>query len=422
MAVIELDQLCETKYTNFNRGNFHIRYATTRSHEKRAHNSLGEDYVIVKIEKDRLTFVVCDGVGGSFFGGLAAQIVGEELTKLFWEPYFQTYLIKNQKTDSTILLIKDYLESVTKRVSKYIDRNQSPSNKFVQQAFESKRRDFGSQTNFVSGALVLPNKTYPQGIVHLFWLGNSKLDIWSEEGILKVKPICDWNSDDVWSSKFGVLGNIYGFRSDLSKIDGLLAYTDGLRYYEKQIIPKKKNNEIDQIIEKASKEDDVSLLEISYNRKERDYKNDISTEIRNVQFVNEKANYYSREILKKNGNDFIPKREKIKELDDTKIHQISFKKNVKVLFITCIICLLFSSSTFLLGFFIRGNFMPKSSFGTIDSTPVINICQPITFQQAGANPYKLWPYEGKNHPEGLSIFTSIMCEILMPYYYNLPEK
>src|SRR4051812_46807553 len=61
-----------------------LRYAYTRSAECQAIGVSGEDYFSIRVDLTRYAFALCDGVSLSFFGGVAAKLLGDELVGWLW--------------------------------------------------------------------------------------------------------------------------------------------------------------------------------------------------------------------------------------------------------------------------------------------------------------------------------------------------
>ncbi|MCC6905159.1 MAG: hypothetical protein IT326_04890, partial [Anaerolineae bacterium] len=64
--------------------NAYVRYAYSRSSDSMASQIEGQDYLCFQHNDQKLDFVVCDGVGSSFCGNLAARILGDNLLEWLW--------------------------------------------------------------------------------------------------------------------------------------------------------------------------------------------------------------------------------------------------------------------------------------------------------------------------------------------------
>jgi len=64
---------------------FSYRFAFDRSADSIKANEPGQDYIAIIASDDRIAFVLCDGVSQSFYGDLAARILGDQLVAWLWE-------------------------------------------------------------------------------------------------------------------------------------------------------------------------------------------------------------------------------------------------------------------------------------------------------------------------------------------------
>jgi hypothetical protein len=79
-----------------------------------------------------------------------------------------------------------------------------------------------------------------------------------------------WGKDpnqlrEVWSSKDGVVGRVYGHVTDLSRANTVIAYSDGLENVEDSIRPDLSPPELENLIlqSQAVKDDDATFLEVT---------------------------------------------------------------------------------------------------------------------------------------------------------------
>ena len=90
--------------TTLSLGPFRIRYTYFRSSETRAHDEIGQDYLIFKLDPDKLVFCLCDGVSQSFYGDLAARYLGDHIIDWLWDlPTLPTKILTARKMLSTQL-------------------------------------------------------------------------------------------------------------------------------------------------------------------------------------------------------------------------------------------------------------------------------------------------------------------------------
>src|ERR1041385_7373312 len=64
---------------------FSWRYAYARSADTRKVGDPGQDYLTFRYEEGVFAFALCDGVSQSFFGDLAARILGDALLTWLWQ-------------------------------------------------------------------------------------------------------------------------------------------------------------------------------------------------------------------------------------------------------------------------------------------------------------------------------------------------
>lgn len=260
MAILELDQTQETSASEYRRGVFRIRYAYARSKDARLANLRGEDYLVFRVEPDWMAFAVCDGVGGSFFGGLAAQIVGERLLVWLARPETHQMLETNSSEKTVLQALESFLNQQIVPASQLVDQKdvgQLP-NQFIRNAYQQKREKHGSQSNFVCGLIDARACR-----AWLFALGDASLRLW--RGGKELQLNLPRESEQSWSSRHGVTG-VLQFRSiPFDAAHTLLAYSDGLNLVEQDLVPGFPSNMWDTYIAKLGdnpKSDDISILEI----------------------------------------------------------------------------------------------------------------------------------------------------------------
>ena len=81
---ISVRQDKETGIRTIVAGNFRLRYLYARSADSRQAGEPGQDYIALRQNGRRLAFALCDGVSQSFYGDLAARLLGDALVKWLW--------------------------------------------------------------------------------------------------------------------------------------------------------------------------------------------------------------------------------------------------------------------------------------------------------------------------------------------------
>ena len=285
MAIIELDQRFETPITEYRRGAFLLRYGYSRSKDAYTENLRGEDYLVVKVDGNQLAFAVCDGVGSSFFGGLAAQIVGEKLIGWLWDHQTQEKLSSNPEPKVAINHLASVLNAETKFASQLLAKKdiKALSSPFLRSHYEKIFTEIGSQSNFVCGYIEVDTANPALGDVWLFWLGDARMRVWNNREERSQELNGQWLSEQSWSTKHGVLGEIFAFHSTLDKVSQIFAYSDGLEPYEHTIEPAIGSDRLNQIFDEsrnASGSDDISFLDISFIKDLPKHEDDLVSALR----------------------------------------------------------------------------------------------------------------------------------------------
>lgn len=286
MAIIELDQGVETPVTEYTRGAFQLRYGYARAKDAIATNLRGEDYLVTRVEGNRLAFAICDGVGSSFFGGWASQILGEKIIQWLWEEKTRRFLSTDPPSTAVKSKIASMLNAEIHTASEIVRQKDLSklSNQMLRNTYINRLEESGSQSNFVCGYIEAGTSIDDLGCLWLLWLGDAKLRIWKDEYEKTNELNGRWLSEQSWSTKFGVAGEIFSFKSTPGNVNKILAYTDGLLPYERQITHSVETAFLNQILENQrnrSGSDDISFLEISIVEI-KDFSDDLVQVLRNV--------------------------------------------------------------------------------------------------------------------------------------------
>lgn len=274
MAIIETEQSRELKLTQIERGSFVFRFASYRKQEDAKLNLRSEDFIVADITPSKASFVLCDGVGSSFYGDLGSQILSEVVLH-----YLQSLrlsevaedLKKNQSSSLNLVTdLRSALDSSLTLAQKHIDALDIRTGKseMVYQAEIEQKDLFGSQSNFAAGVIWPRSSKLPNGLALFLWLGNARLRLFS--GQIELPALAQWGKDveqqkDVWSSKHGLLGNIYSYVTDLTRFSSVIAYSDGLETVESAIKPGLTATEFETLVGRAQAlmDDDISYLELT---------------------------------------------------------------------------------------------------------------------------------------------------------------
>jgi hypothetical protein len=255
---LELPQDRETPVTSQQRPAFGYRYAYARSADSRAHDDPGQDFLMIREDGEKLAFALCDGVSQSFFGDLAARLLGEALVFWFWER-MGTLLTS---TDGVLRrLLGEFLDSLVGPASEQVARHPLPPGlpPMVQQVLEEKRA-LGSESTFVAGRLDLR-----AGRLYLAWMGDSRLRLWGEEGEITARLGDTFHTQERWSTRRGRIGELHVAILPLSGLRYLIAYSDGLARLDRAMTRHLRDASIQGAIEftaRRPESDDVTYFEV----------------------------------------------------------------------------------------------------------------------------------------------------------------
>jgi hypothetical protein len=277
---IALSQEFETSVYNSRTKAFKCRCAYARSAETQAVGDVGQDYLVFGQRGESIAFAVCDGVSLSFFGNLAAHILGEALVEWLLTGLPATLEKKTIGTSLKHLLLST-TRSATLAVQDYALSARMPA--MLRDVLEEKRAK-GSESTFVCGRLDPPGKKFPNGRAVFAWLGDSRLRLWGENGELTGILGGTFETAQRWSTLTGPVGREpHLFVAPIIGSERLVrfaAYTDGLAALDDfdTIIS---NSEIQDLIDstlKAATSDDVAYIEIiTANKKWPESQGEISS-------------------------------------------------------------------------------------------------------------------------------------------------
>ncbi len=242
-----------------------ITYLYTRSNESRTHNTEGQDYLTFSHNEYAVSFAVCDGVGQSFCGNLAAKFLGDELVR--WLDKTKLGLDESGQAQQLTGLLKELTTPGQEKIQTYPLPEDTPP--LVQQALEG-QRGYGSETMFVCGRLEFspdPMDLRKPGRLFLYWLGDTEVQVFDR----KDRPInigAEWTTQERWSTTKGIKGanSVHVWGSRLDEISHIIIYSDGLasvadQLYELVKTPKRLQEQVEELYN-APESDDISLIDI----------------------------------------------------------------------------------------------------------------------------------------------------------------
>jgi hypothetical protein len=252
-----LPQSRETEATLVQRAAFAYRCAYARSTESRLADDNGQDYLTLREDETALAFALCDGVGQSFFGDLAARQVGEALVDWLWQRAPTA-----DDAQSLRLALTRRLNALAPEVAAQAQSISLPDDlsPLVHEVLEQKRQK-GSHTTFVAGRIDMTT----QRLV-LVWLGDSVLRFWGTGGRERSAELGDtFRTESRWSSQSGVIGAVNVFLAPLTDVTRVVAYSDGLAAAADSLAASPANEQLDAVISDLAvspTSDDISLLEV----------------------------------------------------------------------------------------------------------------------------------------------------------------
>ena len=259
---IEISQGAETDVRCVPYRNIKLRYTYARASDSQVSNQLGQDYLeawLGESESGRLkfAFAVCDGVGSSFMGNLAAKMLGSYLCRKMWGRAISFSPPRNpeQVVQRLTLLLNDYVDESDQIILQYRLPETLPG--LTRRALDEQRQ-YGSESMFVSGMLLSEH-------LILTWLGDARLQVLTEElepldGFVQVP-----DTNCRWSSQRGVRGEIQARvipPEQLELVKHILAFTDGLSLAEKRLASSS-DEELNATVKELGKlptSDDIALV------------------------------------------------------------------------------------------------------------------------------------------------------------------
>lgn len=245
---------------------FSYRYACARSADSRTYNDPAQDYLGFQTGEASFLFTLCDGVSQSFFGDLAARMLGNALMQ---------WLISLPSAQEKAQL-QNNLEQHLRRLS--LEANEAVKNfalpasipPLLREVLEEKR-DKGSESTFIGGRIDLPSKNLPRGRFLTVWMGDSRLRIWRQNQEISQQLGGEFLTTQRWSSKHGIInGKPYVYFSPLFNEDNTpiisrwQIYSDGFSSLD-NIQAVLSNDHIQELMIQSAhtpQSDDISYLEI----------------------------------------------------------------------------------------------------------------------------------------------------------------
>ncbi len=217
--MIHLPQDKETPLTTLVTPFGTVLYLYSRSIDSITGGTTGQDYVAFHYDDKNLAFAVCDGVGQSFMGDVAARALGDGLVSWLWE------IRQPEDAAGFSAAAHEALNDLTRETKKLVADYALPESlpPILKQALEMQRA-YGSESMFVAGRICLGG---PGTWVALCWLGDAPVAAVDVDGkLVDLSP--HGQTSERWNATTGVKGVIHAWVSHGETIARVAGYTDGL--------------------------------------------------------------------------------------------------------------------------------------------------------------------------------------------------
>jgi hypothetical protein len=243
-------------------------YAYARSADTRRNDDVGQDYLAFEAKRRVFAFALCDGVGQSFFGDVAARFLGDALIQWLLSGAISGYDRAEVQTD-----LKQYLSSLTGPASLLVEQQAIPADAapLLKDVLEQKKA-LGSESMFICGRIDLPGSSEcPTGRIVLAWMGDSRLRVWSASAERSGEFAGTFRSVQRWSTRRGVVGGDPEVlvepldRGGADAVTRVAAYSDGLAVLDQASQWPGDRDRLRGLMEQAGvrpDSDDISFLDI----------------------------------------------------------------------------------------------------------------------------------------------------------------
>jgi hypothetical protein len=217
--ITQLRQDTETPLTTLKTPFGSVLYLYARSGDSVSAGTVGQDYVAFRYNKDNLTFAVCDGVGQSFMGDLAARVLGDGLVDWLWD--IKRPMTAEEFSETAADALNGLTESSAKQVADFKLPTHLPP--IVKQALEMQRQ-YGSESMFVAGRIHLDDS---EPWVAICWLGDSPVAAIDIDGkLVDLGP--KGHTSERWNATTGIKGTVHTWVGSAKQVARVAGYTDGL--------------------------------------------------------------------------------------------------------------------------------------------------------------------------------------------------
>lgn len=201
-------------------------YAYARAAGRRG---AGLAYLALRRSERTLAFALCNGVGTSFQGHLAARFLGDRLLDWLWYE-----LPPGVQGEGLSIALGDHLRAWATPATEVVGQHPLPGDlpAAERDALEALRQ-VGSECTFVCGRIDLAGEGQPQGRIALAWMGEERLRLWGRSREHTDELPAGFAPGQRWSTRQGPLGGepaayVAPLQEGEDALVGLIAYSPGL--------------------------------------------------------------------------------------------------------------------------------------------------------------------------------------------------
>lgn len=247
-----------------------LRLLYLRCAEARAQQLPGQDYAEIQVNRQdgAISFCVCDGVGGSYRGDLAARYLAQRLVSWLSAPESAP---ENSDTLQADLMTR--LEQWAATCQRDVEKSAIPaeSSPLVREVLEEVRAAYGSETVFFAGRISYGAGSVmeaPVALATFCWMGNVRAQLIADDGD---EVDLRQSGDDAvrWSTGRGLCGEPTVRVLRLHRLRRLVVHTDGADHLSQRIV----DLSDDELQERARQlqahptNDDMTILDVQWSRR-----------------------------------------------------------------------------------------------------------------------------------------------------------
>lgn len=263
--IIENDQLTDAFISTSIDHQVAVRLCSVRCQEAQLDATPNQDYarVVCAAQGSKLSFCVCDGVGGSYQGNFAAKYLATHLTD-----YLLALPSIPRNSRKVALEVRKQLKMWAKEAQQELGLVRLPLDLLAleQEILAEQRDKHGSATVFFCGRIDYALSDFAQAVPVLFcWMGNVSARVFSLPNVCEQLGDQD-NDRNRWSTRLGQQGVLTTRISMLNRHEPLVIYTDGLAALGPQLTQfndQQLQNRIWQLLPMPGS-DDMTVLEFRW--------------------------------------------------------------------------------------------------------------------------------------------------------------